>query len=135
MEKRDIKMVSAGMTIVEMVLVKDYISQAQLNVFVKEIVAMHRAKAINELYGNLSLEFYDSLKNGPDDFVKTVQDQLTVAGKTDTFNGLAYNCPLLAYVLIAQVKVIARFGICQSCNNRIYNAYISAIQSLDGLNV
>ena len=135
MEKRDIKMVSAGMAIVEMVLVKDYISQAQLNVFVKEIVAMHRAKAINALYGDLSLGFYNSLKNGPDDFVKTVQDQLTVAGKTDTFSGLVYNCPLLAYVLITQVKVIARFDICQSCNNRIYNAYISAIQSLDGLNV
>ena len=135
MENREVKMVSAGMTILELVMMKDYISQAQLNVFVKEIVAMHRAKVINSLYDDLSVKVYDALKEGPDNFVKVAQDQLTVVNKVDTFNGLANDCPLLAYTLIVQVKVIARFGICQSCNNRIYNAFISAIQSLDGLNV
>lgn len=134
MENRDIKMVSAGMTILELVMMKDYISQTQLNVLVKEIVAMHRAKAINSLYDDLSVKVYDVLKEGPNNFVKVVQDQLTVVNKVDTFNGLADNCPLLAYALIVQVKVIARFDICQSCNNRIYNAYIFAILSLDGLN-
>ena len=135
MENRDIKMVSAGMAILGLAMMKDYIQQAQLNVLVKEIVAMHRAKVINSLYDDLSVNVYDALKKGPDNFVNVMQDQLTVANKVDTFNGLVNNCPLLAYVLIVQVKVIARFGICQSCNNRVYNAYISAIQSLDGLNV
>ena len=54
MENKDIKMVSLGLTIVLDILQKEYISQAQLNVLVKAVVADLRAKQINGAYSNLS---------------------------------------------------------------------------------
>ena len=133
MENRDVKMVSMGLMILGLVLQKDYVSQTQLNVFTKEIVAKHRDKTINGMYGNLAKNFSDALKVGPDKFIDLVHAELTKIDCVDSVNALRNECPLITYVLITEIKMIARFSDCQSVNNRIYNAYVSAVQSLDGL--
>ena len=133
MENKDIKMVSLGLTIVLNILQKDFIPQARLNVLVKEVVADHRAKQINGAYSNLSEEFYNALTTGPDKFINMVHDEISKMHGVETFAAMRNICPLMAYALVTNVKVIAKYGACQSVSNRIYNAYVSAVQSLDGL--
>ena len=133
MENRDVKMVSMGLMILSLVLQKDYVSQTQLNVFTKEIVAKHRDKTINGMYGNLAKNFSDALKVGPDKFIDLVHVELTKIDCVDSVSALSNKCTLITYVLITEIKMVARFGICQSVSNRVYNAYVSAVQSLDGL--
>ena len=133
MEKQDIKMISLGLAIVLDILQRDYVSQAQLNVLVKEVVADHRAKQINGVYSNLSEEFYNALTAGPDKFTNMVHDEISKIHGVETFATMRNVCPLMAYALVTNVKVIAKYDACQSVSNRIYNAYVSAVQSLDGL--
>ena len=133
MENREVKMVSMGLMIATLVLQKGYVDQMHLNVLVKEVVAHHRDKTINATYETLTNTFSDALKVGPNDFVNMINLELSYVNQMDSTTALCNRCPILAYVLITQVKMIARFGICQSCNDRIYNAYIAAVQSLDAL--
>ena len=133
MENNDIKMVSLGLTIVLNILQKDFIPQARLNVLVKEVVADHRAKQINGAYSNLSEEFYNALTTGPDKFINMVHDEISKMHSVETFAIMRNVCPLMAYTLVTDIKAIAKYGACQSISNRVYNAYVSAIQSLDGL--
>ena len=133
MENRDIKMVSMGLMFVTLVLQKDYITQTRVNVFVKEIMAKRRDKTLSNTYDNLAKGFYDLLKQGPDKFTKHVYGELSKVNSIDSFVALRNECPILSYVLITEVQMIARFSDCQSVNNRIYNAYITAVQSLNAL--
>ena len=133
MENREVKMVSMGLMFATLLLQKDYITQTRVNVFVKEIMAKRRDKTIINTYDNLAKGFYDLLKAGPDKFTKHVYGELSKVNSIDSFIALRNECPILSYVLITEVQMIARFSDCQSVNNRIYNAYVSAVQSLDGL--
>lgn len=135
MENRDVKMISMGMVILELALQKNYIDPIHLNTFVKEIVAKHRDKTINSTYDNLAKGFSDTLKLGPNGFACIVNSETSVANQVNSITALCNKCPLLAYTLITQVKMIARFDVCKSCNDRVYNAYIAALQSLDGLHI
>ena len=135
MENRDVKMVSMGMMIATLVLQKSCIDSMHLNTFVKEIVVKHRDKAINSTYGNLAKVFSDTLKLGPNGFTCIINSETSVVNQVNSITALCNKCPLLAYALITQVKMIARFDACKSCNDRVYNAYIAALQSLDGLHI
>ena len=133
MEKCDAKMATMGMMILSLILQKDYISQSRINVFVKEIVAKHRDKTINGMYENLEKEFCGSLTGGPGKFIDLIYNEIDKPDHIDSVNALCDQCPLITYGLITEVKLFARFGICQSVNNRICNAYVAAVQSLDAL--
>lgn len=135
MENKDVKMVSMGMMIATLALQKSYIDPMHLNTFVKEIVAKHRDKTINSMYGNLEKAFSDTLKLGPNGFVSIINSETSGANRVNSITALCNECPLLAYALITQVKMITHFDTCKSCNDRVYNAYIAALQSLDGLHI
>ena len=134
MENREVKMVNMYMMILSLALQKDCISQSQINVLTKEIMAKHRDGTINVMYRNLVKEFYDTVKVvGPDRFINLVHDEIPKINRVDSIITLRNECPLIAYALITEVKMIARVDFCQSINNRICNAYVAAVQSLDAL--
>ena len=135
MENRDVKMVSMGMMIATLALQKSCIDPMHLNTFVKEIVARHRDKNINAVYETLTNTFFDTLNVGPNGFTCIINSEISGANQVNSITALCNECPLLAYALITQVKMIARFDACKSCNDRVYNAYIAALQSLDGLHI
>lgn len=132
MENREVKMVNMYMMILSLALQKDCISQSQINVLTKEIMTKHRDGTINVMYRNLVKEFYDTVKVvGPDRFINLVHDEILKINRVDSIITLRNECPLIAYALITEVKMIARVDFCQSINNRICNAYVAAVQSLD----
>ena len=91
----------------------------------------------------MSEEFYNTLTAGPEKFVNMVHDEISkmhcIENEIPKMHGIKAFvvmrniCPLMAYALVTEVKVIAKYDVCQSASNRVYNAYVSAIQSLDGL--
>ena len=124
-------MISLGVSITNNMI--DHIDQAKLNVLAKDIIKLHRDRKINASFDVLASEFTEVLKAGPTQFIKALQEELSHIDNVNNFLDLRNHCPIIAYVLTGDIKVLGKFSLLQPTGGRIYAAYVAAVQSLDDI--